>query len=817
MSAIKSVEALSNIALSHELFFESSPDCVKVLDIEGNLLSMNRNGQCLMEIDDFTRICGLPWPSLWPEGSQNVLHAALARAREGESSQFFEFCPTAKGTGKWWDVRVTPIYDANAKLNGFLSVSRDITALHEANEALTRNGRFANGQKQALERAVQGAPLREVLEILTETAEAYTNKTMLASVLLLDKDGIHLRLGAAPSLPAPFNHAIDGMAIGPSVGSCGTAAYLKKPVFVRDTQTDPKCSGVKELTAAHGLASCWSYPMLSSQGQVLGTFAFYFKEVRDPSPLELEAMPMLVHTAALVLERLHEAEERKVAEDAFKTSDAKFRAITNAMPQMVWSTHPNGYAEYYNEQWYEFTGASVGATDGEQWQNVLHPDDQQRTAQAWRHSLQTGEKYEIEYRLRHSSGEYRWSLARALPVKDEAGEIIRWIGTCTDIHEQKRTQEKLQEADRRKDEFLAMLAHELRNPLAPISAAADLLRLAKLDEGRLEAVSNVISRQASHMTGLIEDLLDVSRVTRGLVSLDKSPIDIKGIVAEAVEQVLPLVEARSHHLDTHIPAVSAIVSGDKKRLVQILANVLGNAAKYTPNGGQIALAMKVTDDKVILTVRDNGIGMSRDLVASAFELFRQGERTPDRSQGGLGIGLALVKSLVQLHGGTIEAYSNGPGSGSEFTVTLPRLKQDDKSYHSKRHETILNTLNKSLKVLIVDDNVDAAQLLAMILEEAGHKVFVEYKAAKALSRAGEVMPDVCLLDIGLPDMCGNELVKHLQSMPGLEATTMVAVTGYGQAHDKELSLGSGFKHHFVKPVELKKVLELLEVIARYKN
>ena len=392
-------------------------------------------------------------------------------------------------------------------------------------------------------------------------------------------------------------------------------------------------------------------------------------------------IPVLVGAGNLMADRgqgfavVIDISATRAAERALAESEARFRAITNAMPQMVWSTRADGFHDYYNDQWYAFTGAPAGSTDGEGWNDMFHPDDQDAAWATWRHSLATGEPYEIEYRLRHRDGGYRWVLGRALPVRDAEGGIGRWMGTCTDIHEHKLTEDALREADQRKDEFLAMLGHELRNPLAPIRSAASLLPMAKHDPDRIEHIGRVIARQSTHMTGLIDDLLDVARVTRGLIALEQDDIAARQLVDEAIEQARPLVEARSHALSIEDDAGGACVHGDRKRLVQVLANLLSNAARYTPPGGRIVLGLARVDGMVEIRVSDNGIGMAPDLVASVFELFRQGQRTPDRSQGGLGIGLALVKKLVLLHGGRVGAASAGEGLGSVIVVALPACRQ----------------------------------------------------------------------------------------------------------------------------------------------
>lgn len=497
-------------------------------------------------------------------------------------------------------------------------------------------------------------------------------------------------------------------------------------------------------------------------------------------------------------------------ETALRESEAKFRTITDAMPQMVWSTLPDGHHDYYNQQWYAFTGVPPGSTDGEGWNGMFHPEDQEHAWSIWKECLKTGEPYHIEYRLRHHSGTYRWVLGCALPVRDDKGKIIRWMGTCTDIHEQREATELLRQMDKRKDEFLAMLAHELRNPLAPITTAAQLLSFAQHDVARVREISNVISRQAAHMTSLIDDLLDVSRVTRGLITLQNEPVDIKSVVNEAVEQARPLIEAKSHQIDVLSYARKCTVLGDRKRLIQVIANLLTNAAKYTPNGGCLAVSTNVRDGQVTIVIRDSGVGMSTELLAHAFDLFVQGERTPDRSQGGLGIGLALVKSLVQLHGGTVRAYSEGMNKGTQMTVSLPCAEKDNQHSLFLAHENATAPGHPGLRLMIVDDNEDAGNTMAMLLQTIGYDVYVEYSASSALERARTVLPQICLLDIGLPDMDGKELAQHLRTLPGMKNVILVAITGYGQLQDKEATETAGCNTHFVKPVDIQELTKWLK-------
>lgn len=498
------------------------------------------------------------------------------------------------------------------------------------------------------------------------------------------------------------------------------------------------------------------------------------------------------------------------AEAALRDSESKFRTIANAMPQMIWSTLPDGFHDYFNDRWHEFTGIPTKEMASEEWMASFHPDDRQRASELWRKSLSTGEVLETQYRLRHHSGEYRWVLARALPVRDMQGQITRWMGTCTDIHDQKLAEEELRQGSHRMDEFLAMLAHELRNPLAPIATASQLLSRKGMSEERAAQASAIISRQVSHMSNLVDDLLDVSRVKRGLVTLEKQVQDIKPIINSAIEQVRPLIEARGHAMTVRMSAESAYVDADRTRLVQVVSNLLNNAAKYTPRGGEIVLSAESDGGQVRVSVTDTGIGIDARLLPRVFDLFAQGARTPDRTQGGLGLGLALVKSMVELHGGAVQAMSEGPGRGSTFTISLPLHPPPARA--ADRHRLAdAAAPARSLRLMVVDDNVDAAETLASLLSSAGHQVTVKYDSKSALEGCEAAPPQALVLDIGLPDLDGYELARRLKAKPETSQATLIALTGYGQPHDRVLAKSAGFDYHFVKPVD---VAALEDVLSR---
>ena len=393
------------------------------------------------------------------------------------------------------------------------------------------------------------------------------------------------------------------------------------------------------------------------------------------------------------------------------------------------------------------------------------------------------------------------------PIRDAHGKVSGIFVEGSDVTERKRVEDELRAANRQKDQFLAMLAHELRNPLAPITTAAQLLQRGGLDAAGIQRASEIIGRQAEHMTSLVNDLLDVSRVTRGLVTMTREALDMKAVVHEAVEQARPLIDARRHELQCEIAPEALRVDGDRTRLIQVLSNILNNAAKYTAPGGRLRLDARLEAGCVRIAVRDNGQGIDPSILPYIFDLFIQAERTPDRSQGGLGLGLALVKSLAVLHGGRVEAHSEGLGRGSEFVVFLPCLPAAPPA--AAQAGGAPAAVGKGLRILVVDDNVDAAQMLGTLLEMNGHEVSIEYNGEAALARAVQVRPDVALLDIGLPGIDGHEVARRLRAMPETAGVMLVALTGYGQAEDQRRAHEAGFNHHMAKPADLARLLDLL--------
>ena len=431
----------------------------------------------------------------------------------------------------------------------------------------------------------------------------------------------------------------------------------------------------------------------------------------------------------------------------------------------------------------------------------LHPADRERTTNAFAAALDPEHRalYDVEYRtVGKEDGAIRWVAAKGRGIFDSTGRCVRVIGTAIDITERKHVQTALEEANKQKDEFLAMLAHELRNPLAPIGTASELLLRTLGDDNRSRAAIGIIKRQFTQLTRLVDDLLDVSRVTLGRISLQMCPVDLADVVAQAVETVEPQLRDKGHGLSIMAANYETLyVNGDFARLVQCVGNLLTNAIKYTDVGGQVSICTRANEQNVFIEVSDTGIGMSAELLPRVFDMFVQSDRALDRSQGGLGIGLAVVKRLIQMHGGTVSARSEGLGRGSQFEIRLPRLQLPATV---KVDETTLGSIPR--RVLIVDDNVDAADSLSMLLAAQGHETEVAYRPDEALVRAAAFRPDVALLDIGLPEMDGYQLAPRLRAIPELSGLRIFAVSGYGLPEDRQRSKAAGFDGHLVKPIDL---------------
>jgi PAS domain S-box-containing protein len=493
--------------------------------------------------------------------------------------------------------------------------------------------------------------------------------------------------------------------------------------------------------------------------------------------------------------------DRKRAQRALRESEQRFRFLAETIPSIIWTAGPDGTINYANRRWLEFCGSTPEQTPVTWPQLTIHPDDYEHCMSRWHEALSTGSNYEVEVRYRRYDGVYRWFMSRAVPLRDSIGQIISWFGVTIDIHDQKEMQEHLRDVDRRKDEFLATLAHELRNPLAPIRNSVQLLLMTDAEPAAREQAAKIIERQVSHLVRLVDDLLEVSRITRGKIELRKESVDLAEVVNTAVETSRPLIDAANHTLEVQLPTEPLLAEIDAVRISQVIANLLNNAAKYTEPGGRIFLTVRAEDGDLIISVRDNGVGIPADMLGRVFEMFAQGDRSLSRSQGGLGIGLTLSQRLIHLHGGTIEALSEGPGLGSEFIVRLPRLMR---VINGESDIAALPANGKSgseLRILVVDDNIDSAESLGLWLRLMGHNVRMVNEGLAAVEAAREYHPDVVVLDIGLPDVDGCQVAQWLRQDPEMKGVLLIALTGYGRDEDRQRCYDAGFDEHLIKPVE----------------
>jgi len=437
----------------------------------------------------------------------------------------------------------------------------------------------------------------------------------------------------------------------------------------------------------------------------------------------------------------------------------------------------------------------------------VHTDDRGMLEVGIR-QLRASRKNAIHFEVRiHLSGEEHWMHGSAVMQRGQDGRADVIVASLSDVSERKRMEIALRDADKRKDEFLAMLAHELRNPLAPLRTVVSLLRRGA-SAGDPEPLIASMERQISHMTRLVDDLLEVSRITQGRIVLQREPLLIGGVVYGAAESVAQQVDENKQTMTIDVPRETVWVCGDTTRMAQIVINVLHNACKYTPAGGEIRVRVSADAAQVHIVVEDTGAGIAADLLPRIFDLFSQGERTLDRSKGGLGIGLSLVRKLVEMHEGSIRIESQGPGSGTTVTMSFPRLNSPDDVVPTIVGKMPLRPARNGLRILIVDDNRDAADSLSLVCQSEGHVTRACYGPNEALEQYVAFGADVALLDIGLPGMNGYELAKHLR-VKGHKSPVLVAITGYGQAEDRLKAQAAGFDHHFVKPVDIDALLSLL--------
>jgi len=508
--------------------------------------------------------------------------------------------------------------------------------------------------------------------------------------------------------------------------------------------------------------------------------------------------------------------ERKQAEEALRESEDRFRSFTDSLPLIVWVHDASGAQEFVNRTFCEFFGVSREEMRAGRWQLLMHPDDGDAYLREFLDCVRDRRPFHGEVRVRRYDGQWRWIESWGRPRFSSSGEFLGFVGTSADVTERKQAERlareseaALREADRRKDEFLAVLSHELRNPLAPLRNAVQILRAPQARASELAEARDIVERQVAQLVRLVDDLLDISRISVGRMVLREAVLDLRSVADDALMISGPLLDEAQHSVRVDLPPEPLWVSGDPVRLAQVISNLLNNAARYTPHGGSVGLRVTREGEDALVLVEDSGVGLAADMLQRIFEPFVQGDARSARSAGGLGVGLALAKRLVEMHGGTIKASSAGPGKGSCFVVRLP-LVPARPAARPAPPEPQRALERRRRRLLVVDDNQDAARSQARVLGLLGCEAQVAFDGAEALARFADFHPDAVLLDIGLPGMDGYEVARRLRALPGGRDVLLLAQTGWGQDEDRRASAAAGFDAHLVKPVDTQALLRLLD-------
>jgi PAS domain S-box-containing protein len=523
-------------------------------------------------------------------------------------------------------------------------------------------------------------------------------------------------------------------------------------------------------------------------------------------PVEVSSEGADVEGTRVLISVIRDISERRRLESEREESEKRFRDMADNIPQLAWMAEPDGSVFWYNRRWYDYTGMAPDRMRGWGWRHVHHPDHIGAVMRKWAAGIASRIAWEDTFPLRRHDGEYRWFLSRALPIKDERGNVLRWFGTNTDVTEQREGAQRLADADRRKSEFIGVLSHELRNPLAPIRNSLAILDRVAPESAEALKAREVIHRQTRHLTRLVDDLLDVNRISSGKIELRRARIDLRDVARRACDDHRSLFEERELDLRFDEPSGPVFVDADPTRIAQVVGNLLQNASKFSDPGARTTVTVHRRDSQAEVRVRDTGIGIEPREIERMFEPFVQAENSLARTRGGLGLGLAVVKGLVELHGGSVSGHSEGPGRGAEFVVRLPLAEPLQTAELPKRGKRA----PRSRAVLVVEDNADAGETLKDLLEIGGHRVWLAADGRAAVALARQHRPEVVICDIGLPDMSGYEVARVIREDPALDACWLVALTGYAQPEDRDRAAEAGFDAHLAKPPSIDALDEAID-------
>ena len=505
--------------------------------------------------------------------------------------------------------------------------------------------------------------------------------------------------------------------------------------------------------------------------------------------------------------------DREASKQALKQRERELELIAEVIPQQIWTAAIDGHLDYINRRWQEYTGLNLQQMRQQGWASIVHPDDLGTVADAWIKAVKTGENFNAEARLRGADGTYRWFLCQASPLYNDRGKIVKWYGTNTSINKIKELEEKLLlqtkdliEANRLKDEFLAIVSHELRTPLNPILGWSQLLAGGKLDRERTAMGIATIERNAKLQSKLIDDLLDVSRILRGKLNLNKISLDLKLIINSALATMQLAAEKKSIAIKSESEPNVGRVFGDAQRLQQIVWNLVSNAIKFTPEGGRVTVSLKQVGTQAQLQVRDTGKGIESEFIPYVFERFHQAQSSSTREFGGLGLGLAIVRHLTQLHGGTVTVESAGIGQGTSFSVKLPVMDTPTGQIHQPTQESVQPNRFSGVEILVVDDEIDSLDILTLVLEQEGAKLISAASATAALDVMSQTTPDLIISDIGMPEVDGLTLMTQIRQLPAGKNVPAIALTAYAGEMDRQSSFDAGYQKHIAKPIDIPELI-----------
>lgn len=745
-----------------QLFIEHAPAAMAMFDRDMHYLAASRRwvsdhrfGEPVLGRSHYELLADIP--ERWRE----VHRRALAGEVIAKDEDCFE---RADGSVQWLNWEVRPWHNTRGGVGGIVISMEDITDRKRMEAALRRSEAEVRRQHDELDWVYQNAPI---------------------GLCLLDRDLRYLRINRQL---AEMNGRPVEAHLGRMVAELVPALVERVEQVTQQVLTTGKAvtdiEFVGETPAQPGLRRYWNsswHPVLGNDGAITGFGAV-----------------------------VEEITARRSAEVALRESEERFRGLTQAVPGMIFESDPQGGNIFSSERWCAYSGMTAAESIGAGWIKAVHPDDLQNSAQLWEEALNTGEPCEMRHRLRAADGCYRWFLVRMQPQYGQEGQLLRWAGSCTDIEDLVLAEARLREIDKRKDEFLALLAHELRNPLAPIRNAVYILQRsdagAPVARDKARSLLAMMEKQVDHLVRLVDDLLEVSRITSGKIELKKKRCDLNAILRHAIDTSQPFIQSGGHTLTMELTSSPLTLDADPVRLAQVFANLLNNAAKYTENNGHIWLNAERSGEQVIVSVRDNGIGILPEALPRVFDLFAQSDDARCRAQGGLGLGLALVRNLVEMHGGQVEVRSEGRDRGSEFIVRLPIGAPVSSKGERERGEAVAP--HPSYRVLVVDDDHAVADSFSMLLEQLGVSVRVAYGGEAALSAVSTFKPHLAFVDIGMPGMDGYETARRIRMLAEGKDLFLAALSGWGQEDDRRRSMEAGFDRHFVKPIKFD-VLEAL--------